>query len=211
LTVAEEKKVPRWVRTGNPADAHRSKEDLESQQEEPQEQGEVIPPPVSEDVRQENERQHIPWTPPSVSEEEHKRQIEEVATKAMPVSEGNAPPDRSIVAPAPPPEPAPLDPQHEQALRLREIWGHAQAMNPEGMPVSGVQVSDATVETEVKGGVEITTLRLGQNYVAGPDASEQPHGTASKSGELPRVPCPHCDGRGELPFGWIHNDNGDAA
>jgi hypothetical protein len=206
LTVAEQKKVPKWVRTGNPADANRPKENLESQQEEPQEQAEVLPPPVSEAQKQENERQHIPWTPPSVSEEEHKRQIEEVATKAMPVSEGTAAPDRSIVAPTPPASPPPLDPQAEQAMRLREIWGQAQAMNPEGMPVSGVQLSDATLETEVKGGVEITTLRLGQNYVAGPDASEQPHGTASKSGEAPTVPCPHCGGSGTVAFGWVEGN-----
>lgn len=188
-----------------------TEENLESQQEEPQEQAEVLPPPVSEGVRQQNERERIPWTPPSVSEEEHKRQIEQARAKAMPVSEGDAPPDRSIVPPTPPPDPAPLNPQHEQALRLREIWSHAQAMNPSGMPMSGVQTSGAVAEVTTKDGIEVRTVRLGQEYVAGPDASEQPHGTASKSGELPRVPCPHCDGTGERPFGWIHNDNGDAA
>jgi hypothetical protein len=209
--VAEEKKVPKWVRTGNPADANPRKENPDAEAETPQEQAEIIPPPVPEDVRQENERQNIPWTPDGVSVEEHRKQIEATAAKPMPLSEGNAPPDRSIVTPADPPVPAPLDPQAEQALRLQQIWASAQALNPEGRPISGVQLSDSTLETEVKGGVEVTTLRLGQSYVPGPDANEQPHGMASHSSERPAIPCPHCEKTGEVPFGWVHKENGDAA
>lgn len=203
--------LPKWVKSGRASDANPPKENPDAETEKPQEEVEIIPPPVPEAKRQENERQQIPWTPPEISEEEHKKQIEAVSAKQTHLEQGSAPVDRSIVPPSDPPAPAPLNPQHEQALRLQQVWASAQALNPEGMPISGVQVSDATLQTEVKGGVEVTTLRLGQDYVAGPDATEQAHGAASHSAEHPTIPCPHCDGTGEVPFGWIRKDNGDAA
>jgi hypothetical protein len=81
--MAKKKKVPKWVATGNPSDANPQKEHPESQQEEPQVEAEVLPPPPSEAQKQKIERQHIPWTPEGVSEEEHQKQIEEVRAKPI--------------------------------------------------------------------------------------------------------------------------------
>jgi hypothetical protein len=147
-------KLPEWVRTGK-APAPKP----ETEKEEPQEEVEITPPPVSEAEKRENEREHRPWTPPTISEAEHKKQIEQAAARPMPVSEGNLPPDRSIT-PTPPPDPEPMNPQFEQARRLQEVWSQAQAMNPFGMPISGVQTSGAIAEVTREGGVEVRTIRM---------------------------------------------------
>jgi hypothetical protein len=89
-------------------------------------------------------------------------------------------------------------------MRLREFWNRSRIENPEGMPVGAIEISEATRETVVVGGVEITRVKLNQGgYFAGPDAIEQPRAGVFPSSESLSAPCPHCQGRGRLPQGWV--------
>jgi hypothetical protein len=203
------KPPPRWVKEA------RGEEVDPPEEKPPKEEPKPIPVEgVSNPVPTRTQAPPIdarPWTPPDVSPEEHQRQIDETAAKPTALEHGDP---RKAVPRAPQSAPPPVSPQHEQAQRLQAVWDQAQALNPAGMPVTGVQLSDATLETKMEHGVEVTTLRLGQNYVAGPDAKEQPHAVGSSSSERPTVPCPHCGGTGEVSAGWVEanaDGNGSAA